>query len=205
MCFICKVKEDKDSSFNKKNLLNTPVDLFIAGTETSTTTLRWALLFMLLYPDVQSKVQEEIDRVIGRDRKPTMGDKLKMPYTNAVIHETQRYGDIVPLSVPHMTYRDTEIQGYFIPKGIAVLTNLSSVLKDETVWEKPHQFYPEHFLDADGKFVKREAFMVFSAGRRFCPGEQLSECNSSSSSSRPPARFRSPMTNLAREKTPCMQ
>ncbi|XP_075430104.1 cytochrome P450 2D20-like isoform X5 [Ascaphus truei] len=149
------------------------VDLFIGGTETSTTTLRWALLFMLLCPDVQSKVQEEIDRVIGRDRKPTMGDMLKMPYTNAVIHETQRYGDIVPLAFPHMTYRDTEIRGYFIPKGIAVLTNLSSVLKDETVWEKPHQFYPEHFLDADGKFVKREAFMAFSAGRRVCPGEQL--------------------------------
>ncbi|XP_075430115.1 cytochrome P450 2D6-like isoform X1 [Ascaphus truei] len=168
-----KVKEDKDSSFNKKNLLYTPFDLFTAGTETSTTTLRWALLFMLRYPDVQSKVQEEIDRVIGRDRKPTMGDMLKMPYTNAVIHETQRYGDIVPLAFPHMTYRDTEINGYFIPKGITVLTNLSSVLKDETVWEKPHQFYPEHFLDADGKFVKREAFMVFSAGRRVCPGEQL--------------------------------
>ncbi|MEE6502695.1 hypothetical protein FKM82_004606 [Ascaphus truei] len=114
-----KVKEDKDSSFNKKNLLYTPFDLFTAGTETSTTTLRWALLFMLRYPDVQSKVQEEIDRVIGRDRKPTMGDMLKMPYTNAVIHETQRYGDIVPLSIPHMTYRDTEIRGYFIPKRTA--------------------------------------------------------------------------------------
>ncbi|MEE6502696.1 hypothetical protein FKM82_004607 [Ascaphus truei] len=168
-----KVKEDKDSSFNEGNLYLTTRDLFAAGTETTNTTLRWALLFMLLYPEVQSKVHEEIDRVIGRDRRPTMGDLLEMPYTNAVIHETQRCGDIAPVALPHMTYRDTEIQGFFIPKGITVLTNLSSVLKDETVWEKPHQFYPEHFLDADGKFVKREAFMPFSAGRRACPGEQL--------------------------------
>ncbi|KAM4722835.1 uncharacterized protein WCC33_009006 [Rhinophrynus dorsalis] len=168
-----KAKGDKESSFNEKNLLFTPADLFTGGTETTTTTLRWALLFMLLYPDVQRKVHEEIDQVIGRVRKPTMGDVSQMPYTNAVIHEIQRCGDIFPLAPPHMTYRDTEIHGYFIPKGMLVMFNLSSVLKDERVWEKPFQFYPEHFLDADGKFVKREAFLAFSAGRRACLGEQL--------------------------------
>ncbi|XP_063282434.1 cytochrome P450 2D14-like [Pelobates fuscus] len=168
-----KVKGDKDTSFNEKNLLFTPVDLFTAGTETTTTTLRWALLLMLLYPDVQRKVHEEIDKVIGKDRRPTMGDVLEMPYTNAVIHEFQRFGDILPLALPHQAYRDTEIHGYFIPKGTVVMTNLSSVLKDERVWEKPLQFYPEHFLDTDGKFVKREAFIPFSAGRRACLGEQL--------------------------------
>uniref|UniRef100_A0A8C3PBU4 Uncharacterized protein n=1 Tax=Chrysemys picta bellii TaxID=8478 RepID=A0A8C3PBU4_CHRPI len=89
-----------------------------------------------------------------------------MPYTNAVIHETQRYGDIVPAGLPHMTYRDTELQGYFIPKGTTVIANLSSVLKDETVWEKPHQFYPEHFLDG-----KSSRGLV--TGRRVCLGEQL--------------------------------
>ncbi|KAE8611436.1 hypothetical protein XENTR_v10012451 [Xenopus tropicalis] len=168
-----KAKEDKETSFNENNLLFTPVDLFSAGTETTTTTLRWALLYMLLYPEVQKKVQEEIDEVIGRNRKPAMLDILKMPYTNAVIHEIQRCGDVLPVTLPHMAYRDTEIQGYFIPKGIVVMINLSSVLKDERVWEKPHQFYPEHFLDEEGKFVKREAFVPFSAGRRSCVGEQL--------------------------------
>ncbi|KAE8611433.1 hypothetical protein XENTR_v10012450 [Xenopus tropicalis] len=168
-----KAKGVKDSNFNDQNLLLIIADLFAAGTETTTTTLRWGLLFMLLYPDVQRKVQEEIDQVIGRTRKPTMGDVLQMPYTNAVIHEIQRYADIIPLSVPHMTYRDTHIKGFFIPKGTVIMTNLSSVLKDEKVWEKPFQFYPEHFIDRDGKFVKREAFMAFSAGRRVCLGEQL--------------------------------
>ncbi|KAG8556513.1 hypothetical protein GDO81_018102 [Engystomops pustulosus] len=122
---------------------------------------------------LSAKVQEEIDQVIGRERKPTMGDVLNMPYTNAVIHEVQRFGDIIPLSLPHMTYRDVELQGYFLPKGTQIITNLSSVLKDPQVWEKPFQFYPKHFLDESGKFVKREAFIPFSAGRRVCLGEQL--------------------------------
>ncbi|XP_069823408.1 cytochrome P450 2D17-like [Dendropsophus ebraccatus] len=168
-----KVKGDNASSFTEGNLLMTTYDLFVAGTETTSTTLRWALLYMILYPDVQSKVQKEIDQVIGGERKPTMGDVLQMPYTNAVIHEVQRCGDIVPFAMPHMTYKDMEINGYIIPKDTTVLVNLSSVLKDQQVWEKPFQFYPKHFLDENGKFVKREAFIPFSAGRRACVGEQL--------------------------------
>jgi len=65
---------------------------------------------------LSGKVQAEIDKVIGRERSPTMTDQVSMPYTNAVIHEVQRYGDIVPIGLPHMTYRDTELQGFFIPK-----------------------------------------------------------------------------------------
>ncbi|XP_030063540.1 cytochrome P450 2D15 [Microcaecilia unicolor] len=170
---IEKVKRDPETSFTETNLILTTLDLFSAGTETTATTLRWALLFMILYPDIQSKVHEEIDQVIGRGRRPVLGDQMNMPFTNAVIHEIQRCGNIIPIALPHMAYRDTEIQGFFIPKGTTVITNLSSVLKDETYWEKPHQFYPEHFLDAEGKFVKREAFMPFSAGRRVCLGEHL--------------------------------
>lgn len=168
-----KGKAAEENGFHRTNLRLVAVDLFTAGSETTSTTLRWALLYMLLHPEIQSKVQAEIDKVIGRERPPTMKDQASMPYTNAVIHEVQRCGDIVPAGLPHMTYRDTELQGFFIPKGTTVIPNLSSVLKDETVWEKPHEFYPEHFLDANGQFVKPEAFLPFSAGRRACVGEQL--------------------------------
>ncbi|XP_064420691.1 cytochrome P450 2D15-like [Latimeria chalumnae] len=166
-------KEDSDSSFNEGNLIFTTLDMFLAGTETTTTTLRWALLYMVLYPDIQAKVHEEIDRVIGKDRDPTLKDQLEMPFTNAVIHEVQRSGDILPLGVLHMTCKDAEVMGYFIPKRTLIMTNLSSVLKDEKLWEKPHQFYPQNFLDADSKFVKHQAFLPFSLGRRVCLGEQL--------------------------------
>nr|XP_006120572.1 cytochrome P450 2D15-like [Pelodiscus sinensis] len=168
-----KAKMDPESSFNEDNLIFTVFDLFGAATETTTVTLCWALLYMLLYPDVQRKVHEEIDTVIGRDRSPEIEDRVNLPYTNAVIHEIQRYCDTVFAGVPRTTCRDTEVQGFFIPKGTIIITALTLVLKDETVWEKPHQFYPEHFLDADGQFVKREAFLPFSAGRRMCLGEQL--------------------------------
>ncbi|XP_029442559.1 cytochrome P450 2D17-like [Rhinatrema bivittatum] len=170
---IEKAKEDSESNFKEATLVAITSDLFAAGTETTAITLRWALLLMILYPDIQSRVHEEIDRVIGRDRRPVMQDQVDMPFTNAVIHEIQRYGDIIPMGLPHFSYRDTEIQGFFIPKGMTIFINLSSVLKDETYWEEPHRFYPEHFLDAEGQFVKREAFMPFSAGRRVCLGEQL--------------------------------
>ncbi|NXQ22950.1 CP2DK protein, partial [Peucedramus taeniatus] len=168
-----KGKAAEENGFHYRNLRLVTMDLFTAGSETTSTTLRWALLYMLLHPEIQSKVQAEIDRVIGRERPPSMMDQASMPYTNAVIHEVQRCGDIAPVGVPHMTYRDTELQGFFIPKGTTIITNLSSVLKDETVWEKPNEFYPEHFLDAKGQFVKPEAFLPFSAGRRACLGEQL--------------------------------
>ncbi|EGW14815.1 Cytochrome P450 2D10 [Cricetulus griseus] len=168
-----KAKGNPESSFNDGNLLMVVADLFMAGMVTSSTTLSWALLLMILHPDVQSHVQQEIDDVIGQVRHPEMADQARMPYTNAVIHEVQRFGDIAPLGFPHMTSRDIEVQGFLIPKGTILIPNLSSVLKDETVWEKPLLFHPEHFLDAQGRFVKHEAFMPFSAGRRACLGEPL--------------------------------
>uniref|UniRef100_A0A8C9HXP7 Cytochrome P450 2D17 n=1 Tax=Piliocolobus tephrosceles TaxID=591936 RepID=A0A8C9HXP7_9PRIM len=168
-----KAKGNPESSFNEENLRLVVSDLFSAGMVTTSTTLAWGLLLMILHPDVQRRVQQEIDDVIGQVRRPEMGDQARMPYTTAVIHEVQRFGDIVPLGVTHMTSRDIEIQGFLIPKGTTLFTNLSSVLKDEAVWEKPFRFHPEHFLDAQGHFVKPEAFLPFSAGRRACLGEPL--------------------------------
>ncbi|XP_060244957.1 cytochrome P450 2D26-like isoform X2 [Meriones unguiculatus] len=168
-----KAKGNPESSFNERNLRMVVAILFMAGIVTTSTTLSWALLLMILHPDVQRRVQKEIDEVIGQARHPEMADQAHMPYTNAVVHEVQRFADIVPMNVAHMTSRDIEFQGFRIPKGTTLIPNLSSVLKDETVWEKPLQFHPEHFLDAQGHFVKHEAFMPFSAGRRVCLGEPL--------------------------------
>nr|XP_034373322.1 cytochrome P450 2D10 [Arvicanthis niloticus] len=170
---IEKAKGNPDSSFNDENLRMVVADLFSAGMVTTSITLSWALLLMILHPHVQRRVQQEIDEVIGQVRHPEMADQARMPYTNAVIHEVQRFADISPLNLPRITSRDIEVQDFLIPKGTILINNLSSVLKDETVWEKPLHFHPEHFLDAQGHFVKHEAFMPFSAGRRACLGEPL--------------------------------
>ncbi|XP_016526188.1 cytochrome P450 2J2-like isoform X1 [Poecilia formosa] len=166
-------KEDKDSGFYSENLCFCIMDLFGAGTETTTTTLHWGLLYMIYYPEIQERVQAEIDAVIGPSRQPSMADRDNMPYTNAVIHEIQRMGNIIPLNVPRIASKDTTLAKYTIPKGTLILAPLHSVLHDESMWETPHSFNPQHFLDQDGKFKKREAFMPFSAGKRVCLGEQL--------------------------------
>ncbi|XP_061593801.1 cytochrome P450 2J2-like [Cololabis saira] len=168
-----KKREDPQAGFNKETLLICILDLIEAGTESSATTLRWALLFMIHYPQIQEKVQAEIDRVIGQSRQPTMADRPSLPYTDAVIHETQRMGNIVPLGFPKMASKDTTLGAYFIPKGTAITTILSSVLFDKDEWATPDIFNPEHFLDSEGNFVKRDAFLPFSAGKRVCIGEHL--------------------------------
>uniref|UniRef100_A0A3B3B815 Cytochrome P450, family 2, subfamily N, polypeptide 13 n=1 Tax=Oryzias melastigma TaxID=30732 RepID=A0A3B3B815_ORYME len=168
-------KQHQDSSlgFTEANLAFCSLDLFLAGTETTSTTLMWALVYLIKHPDVQVKVQQEIDRVIGQNRLPSMADRPNLPYTDAVIHEIQRIGNIVPLNGLRIAAKDTTLGGYFIPKGTSLMPMLTSVLFDKNEWETPDTFNPGHFLDADGKFVKKEAFLPFSAGKRVCLGEGL--------------------------------
>ncbi|KAM9762852.1 cytochrome P450 2J4-like [Menidia menidia] len=165
--------QDKDAGFTVRNLSFCTLDLFGAGTETTATTLHWGLLYMIAHPHVQEKVQAEIDGVVGSSRQPAVSDRENMPYTDAVIHEIQRMGNIIPLNVARMTSRDTTLDKYSIPKGTMIIATLHSVLHDESKWETPHSFNPQHFLDEDGKFRRREAFIPFSAGKRVCLGEQL--------------------------------
>nr|KAF6381622.1 cytochrome P450 family 2 subfamily J member 2 [Pipistrellus kuhlii] len=109
-------KGDDASSFNEENLIYSTVDLFFAGTETTSTTLRWGLLYMALNPEIQEKVQAEIDRVIGQSKQPSTDARELMPYTNAVIHEVQRMGNIIPLNVPREVNNATTLAGYHLPK-----------------------------------------------------------------------------------------
>ncbi|XP_049444157.1 cytochrome P450 2J2-like [Epinephelus fuscoguttatus] len=175
--FIIEMEKHKESDqgFTETNLALCSLDLFLAGTETTSTTLQWALIYLIKNPEIQDKVQAEIDRVIGQNRPPSMADRPNLPYTDAVIHEIQRMGNIVPLNLARMTTKDTTLGGYFIPKGTALMSNLTSVLFDKTKWETPDTFNPGHFLDAEGKFVKREALLAFSAGKRVCLGETLAK------------------------------
>ncbi|CAF95844.1 unnamed protein product, partial [Tetraodon nigroviridis] len=175
-CYLNKIQKtnlEPNSTFHEENLVVCVWDLFLAGTDTTTCTLRWLFLFMAKYPEMQEKVQAEIDAVIGRSRQASMDDCVNMPYTNAVIHESLRMGNVVPLSLLHATGQELHLRGYTIPKGTTVIANLTSALFDKNEWETPFAFNPGHFLDEEGKFRKRAAFIPFSAGRRVCLGENL--------------------------------
>ncbi|KAM4043860.1 uncharacterized protein ACNLHF_014153 [Anomaloglossus baeobatrachus] len=175
--FFVKQQEEKSEFgpfFHNENLIVIITNLFVAGVETTSTTLRWSLLLMMKYPDIQKNVQNEIEKVLGSSEPQSEHRKL-MPYTDAVIHEVQRFANIIPTNVPHATAQDVTFKGYFIPKGTYVMPLLTSVLRDEAYFEKPNEFFPGHFLDSKGNFVKNEAFLPFSAGKRSCAGENLAK------------------------------
>ncbi|XP_063022289.1 cytochrome P450 2J2-like isoform X3 [Melospiza melodia melodia] len=171
--YLLEISKDHDSNtFQEEHLMACSLDLMFAGTETTSSTLRWALLFMAVHPEIQARVQAEIDAVIGEARPPALEDRNKLHYTNAVIHEVQRKGNVIPFNVPRMASEDTYVDGYYIPKGTIVMTNLTSLLFDKNEWKTPVTFNPEHFLK-DGKFWKNEYFLPFSTGKRSCLGELL--------------------------------
>ncbi|KAM4566739.1 cytochrome P450 2Y3 [Odontesthes bonariensis] len=175
-CFLIRSAQEKDiptTEFHHENLVSTVLNLFLAGTETTSSTIRYALSVLIKHQNVQEKMQQEIDTVIGKDRCPSMEDRKSLPFSDAAIHEVQRFLDLVPYSLPHYTLQDVSFRAYTIPKDTVVIPLLHSVLKEENQWATPFSFNPKHFLDQNGNFKKNPAFMPFSAGKRACVGESL--------------------------------
>ncbi|XP_053117708.1 cytochrome P450 2C19-like [Hemicordylus capensis] len=175
-CFLLKMEQEKHNpktEFTRENLIMTAYDIFLAGTETASTSLRYTLMVLTEHPAVEAKIHEELDRVIGRERPPVMKDRPQMPYTNAVLHEAQRFLDLFPLGIVRTARRDFEIEGFTIPQGTIIFPMLTSVLHDPKQFKNPHLFDPQNFLDEKGNFKKNGADMPFSAGKRSCLGEGL--------------------------------
>ena len=158
--------------FTERNLGIIGTDFFTAGVETTTSTLTWALLLMVLHPDVQTRVQQEIDAVLGR-RNPSYADRVRMPYTEAVLTEVYRRTAVFPLGVPHRVTRQVTFRGHTFPEDAVVFTHLDAVHMDPEYWGDPETFRPERFLTADGGIRRDERVIPFGVGKRFCLGETL--------------------------------
>ncbi|XP_044290508.1 cytochrome P450 2J4-like [Varanus komodoensis] len=163
------------TSFDEENLAVSIAEFFIAGTETMSITLQWGLLLMVAYPEIQEKVYKEMTDVFGSLHYISYQDRKKLPYTNAVIHEIQRFRYILYTSIARYSVKDTEVLGIHVPKGTIILPDVSSAMFDPEQWETPEQFNPHHFLDKDGNFMPKDAFLPFGAGARVCLGEQLAK------------------------------
>ncbi|CAB3397655.1 unnamed protein product [Caenorhabditis bovis] len=159
-------------SFSDIQLKNVCFDMWIAGMHTTMNTLGFLAAYAIQNPQKQKKVHDELDRVIG-NRLITMQDRPSLPYTTAFINESQRMANLLPLNLVHATTRDVNIDGYRIPKGTAVVHQISSVLSDPKIFPNPDEFQPERYLDDLGNLKKIEELISFSIGKRVCLGEGL--------------------------------
>ncbi|XP_030628292.1 steroid 17-alpha-hydroxylase/17,20 lyase [Chanos chanos] len=159
------------------HLLMTVGDIFGAGVETTTTVLKWSIAYLIHYPQVQKKIQEELDIKIGRDRHPQLSDRGNLPYLEATIREVLRIRPVSPLLIPHVALKDTSIGEYTVRRGARVIVNLWALHHDENEWKNPELFDPGRFLDEEGRGLRypSASYLPFGAGVRVCLGEALAK------------------------------
>ncbi|KAF8595140.1 cytochrome P450 [Ceratobasidium sp. AG-I] len=148
------------------------IALFGAGSDTTVSALETFILAMLLFPEAQSKAQEEIDQVVGNKRLPSFIDQNELPYVNNLIHEVMRWQPVTPLAVPHTCFMDDTYRDYHIPKGAIVIGNVWAMSRDETVYTDPERFNPDRFLNP-----QTPCLPAFGFGRRICPGLHYAEAS----------------------------
>lgn len=167
--------EDKTFLLSEDYFVNTIEDMFAAGYETTSTTMKWAIAFLVNYPKYQEDVQRQKDEAVG-DRSPSLDDRPNLPFIQAIIIETLRVGNIAPHAVPHLTLTDTTLCGYRVPKDTIVLADTESVHLDPKCWDNPTEFNPYRHIDEYGKLLTNQGNIYpFGAGRRVCAGEPLAK------------------------------
>ena len=149
-------------------------DLFVAGTDTTSSTLEWAMAELLHNPEKLLKARVELLQTIGKDKQVKESDITRLPFVQAVVKETFRLHPVVPFLIPHRVEEDRDIDGLTVPKNAQVLVNAWAIGRDPNIWENPNSFVPERFLELDMD-VKGQNFELipFGAGRRICPGLPL--------------------------------
>lgn len=162
------------AGFTEDQLFLILMDIFIAGTTTTATTLDFIFLNILIHPDVQRKLHNEIDLIVGNQRLPDINDRQNLPYLEAVSTESQRLCLVTPTIGPRRVLRDTELLGYHIPKNTTILINVYSSNTSKNRYEDPTTFIPERFIK-DGSFQSDERLILFGQGKRRCPGEILAK------------------------------
>lgn len=148
-------------------------DVFTGGTDTTHTTIEWAMAELIKHPQKMRIAQEEIRRTVGSEETIAEETVETMDYLTAVIKEALRMHPPLPLLVPHEATDDAEIHGFLVPKGTRVVINAWAIGRDPDSWEQPDEFLPERFLD-DAAAVdfngQHFQLLPFGAGRRSCPG-----------------------------------
>ncbi|CAD0022046.1 unnamed protein product [Aureobasidium pullulans] len=178
--------QEKDEGLTDEEAAYTVGNIFEGGMETTSSTLYAFIQAMLLFPEVQAKAQEEIDRVVGSKRPPVMADAVNLPYVRRCVKELVRWFPVGPLgAVPHACTRDDEYMGYKIPKGAPIILNAWAIMADPERYPEPRRFNPDRFSEDNDDVSMAEMAahpdpskrdtVGFGAGRRICPGMHVAD------------------------------
>ena len=159
-----------------RNIEATLHDILGAAMDKTSSQLEWIVHFMAKYPAIQEKLAEEINASLPCKRLPSLGDRSKLHYTAAVIHETLLLSLVAPLGFFHSALEDSNIAGYHIPKGTLVIGNLYGIHNNPKIWQSPREFRPERFITENGTFsVGDKPLFPFGTGNRSCVGAGLAQ------------------------------
>ncbi|MED6196697.1 hypothetical protein PIB30_049831 [Stylosanthes scabra] len=165
-----------DSQITRSHLLNLFLDLFVAGIDTTSSTIEWAMAELLRNPKNIVKVREELGQVLGKGEQQKLEEShiSQLPFLRAIVKETLRLHPPAPFLVPHRSENDVEVCGYLVPKNAQILINVWAMGRDSSVWKNPNEFMPERFLKSEIDFKGQDFELIpFGAGRRICPGLSL--------------------------------
>lgn len=172
--FRQNVKSGKGNEMTLDDIKGAAGAISIAGGNTTWSTIVVCIIYLILYPDVQKKAQEEIDAITGRERLPTFEDREKMPYLQNIIEETTRSVPLSPLGVPHASLKEDYYNGMLIPAGSVVYANSQAMTHDENIYSNPDVFNPERYIPKEqGGLGEPLPEGPFGFGRRVCVGRHL--------------------------------
>ncbi|KLO09748.1 cytochrome P450 [Schizopora paradoxa] len=173
----CLGVDGRVSKSDEENISAASGIFYVGGVDTSVTTLMSFFLAMTLYPEVQKRCQDEIDRVVGIDRLPGFVDNEKLPYCSAMCKELLRWKPAAILGLAHATREDDIYAGYRIPAKTTIVANIWAMLMDPKEYPEPEIFRPERFLPGSERVQRDPTKIAFGFGRRICPANKFAENN----------------------------
>ncbi|CAN0908677.1 Geraniol 8-hydroxylase [Linum grandiflorum] len=172
---LLDIGEGNSEAFVDQNVIkHLFLELFVGGTDTTSSTLEWAMVELIRDPNTFAKAKKELNEIIGNDNHLQESDITRLPFLQAIIKETFRLHPAVPFLIPRKAGSDVEICGFTVPKGAQILVNAWAVGRDPTTWDNPNSFMPERFMGSEID-VRGNGFELipFGGGRRICPGLPL--------------------------------
>eukprot|EP00253_Pinus_taeda_P010849 PITA_10849 len=171
---LLEYRSERGETFTKRDIIPFLFDMFLAGSDTTSSTIEWAIAEAIRNPRIMKKAQAELDEVIGKDRRFEESDIDRLPYLHALVREVFRLHPPTPMMIPHRAESSCEVAGYMIPKNTKVLVNAWAIGRDPTIWNEPFEFKPERFMECDIEYKGQNFELIpFGAGRRICPGLPL--------------------------------